>query len=497
MAERTLLVLARPSARIAVAAFAALIGGLALALAFPPYACWWLIAVGFVPVAVAEARLLPPKLSGVGAAIATFTFFVVYAHDLNDTPHTPLRVRALPLSAALVALALTRWTRTIRRRLGPILASAFVVSTWVGIEVLRSFDPVGATWGFIAYALWAQPWLIQPVSVLGTYGLAFVVLLVNATIALVAIAWLDRGVPALCVERESAAVELRALATVVVATTLIVALWIGCSLAMLRSPTATLRVAALQPGLTRPLTRDEPEAQRAQLLERLVAQSRQAAASGAKVIVWPEAALAFDPRARDAGLAKLAQETGAYLFVGYAIDTDAGLRNEVVAIAPDGTILGVHRKRHPVVGYGETSVGSLASSAPYATPLGVLGAIICFDLDFTDTVRDAAARGARVIAVPSWDWAGAAHKHYTHLVFRAVEARAVMIKSEQAFDSAIVDPWGRIVARTVSTEPRATVLVADVPVVDDAPLGVAIGDGFGWLCAATAVGLAALAARRA
>lgn len=332
-------------------------------------------------------------------------------------------------------------------------------------------------------------------SLFGVYGLALFILLVNMAATLGAIALFDRFLPAFRVELGREPLPTRLVARALAAAAVLGAAWIGASLSLLEYPPATLRVAAIQPGLPRPLKRDDPPEARSRMLERLTEQTREAAARGAKIVVWPEAALGFDPRVTGGGLESLARETGAYLFVGYAVDTAAGLRNEVTAVAPDGTFLGVYGKNHPVIGYGETSA-SRGTYPVYATPLGTLGNIICFDLDFTDTSRRTAKAGARVIAVPSWDWSGAARKHYTQLVFRALETRAVMIKSEQAYDSAVIDPWGRIVARTVSTDARRAVLVADVPLAARPPLAVALGDGVGWLCAIGALGLAAMGLRK-
>jgi len=111
-----------------------------------------------------------------------------------------------------------------------------------------------------------------------------------------------------------------------------------------------------------------------------------------------------------------------------------------------------------------------------------LGTIICYDLDFTDTARKVARNGAQLIAVPSFDWPAVAAKHYSHIVFRAVENRVALVKADVAFDSAIVDPWGRILARAVTPKPEQAILVADVPLgTADAP-AIRLGDWVGWLC---------------
>lgn len=83
-------------------------------------------------------------------------------------------------------------------------------------------------------------------------------------------------------------------------------------------------------------------------MERRIDDSREAAAQGAQLIVWPEEALPFDSQvAHTDDLRALAAETGAYLAMGYNVMTAEGRRNEVTVLAPDGTFLGVYGKEHP------------------------------------------------------------------------------------------------------------------------------------------------------
>ena len=55
-------------ARIMLGLFLAVLGGLAFVLAFPPYEIWPLALVGFIPVLVAQYRIMPPKLSSLASA---------------------------------------------------------------------------------------------------------------------------------------------------------------------------------------------------------------------------------------------------------------------------------------------------------------------------------------------------------------------------------------------------------------------------------------------
>ena len=68
-----------------------------------------------------------------------------------------------------------------------------------------------------------------------------------------------------------------------------------------------------------------------------------------------------------------------------------------------------------------------------------------------------------------------------------------MVKADSRFDSAIIDPWGRVVASTVDPEgeTRAT-LVADVPLGSGRSPCVTFGDWFGWLTVAGTVAFSLL-----
>jgi apolipoprotein N-acyltransferase len=297
---------------------------------------------------------------------------------------------------------------------------------WVAVELVRSLIPALGTWGFLGYALYRQTWLLQPVAL--------------------SVALLPRGAGA-----------------------------------------PTVRVAALQPGYRWEANAHSREERDRAILEALTDQTRRAAAQGARFIVWPESALHADPRTvyREP-LAALAKEVGAYLFVGYSLGTPAGRRNEVVTIAPDGAFLGVYGKDHPVGFLGGTSI-TRGTYPTYATPFGVVGAVICADIDFTDTSRKLARNGAKILFVPSADWPEISTQHYVLAVFRALETGSAVVKSEYGRDSAIVDGYGSMLASVVTPEGSEAVLVTDVTSRPGLPLAARWGDWVGWLCVAALV----------
>jgi apolipoprotein N-acyltransferase len=345
---------------------------------------------------------------------------------------------------------------------------------WVGVEMIRSLIPGLGTGAFIGYAFAFVPQLIQPISIFGIFGLSLVTMMVAYALALAVLAWMDtRWRP----DGRATPVSPRLARHWLVAAGGLAVAWAGASLVLDRpSDTPRVRAAAVQTGA--------PQPSQAAHLELLSGQTRQAASEGAELVVWPEGSLGFDPRvSHTSELQALARETGAYLVIGYALETEQGLRNEATVLSPDGQFLGTYGKDHPVTLLGETSVSG-GSYPTYETPIGTLGTIICFDLVFTDSARKTAAGGAQLVGVPSNDWQALADKEYTYLIFRAVENRMAMVKADTQYDSAIIDPHGRIVYLAAHTRGGPALLVADVSLGTASAPQIRLGDWIGWLCLA-------------
>lgn len=97
------------------------------------------------------------------------------------------------------------------------------------------------------------------------------------------------------------------------------------------------------------------------------------------------------------------------------------------------------------------------------TPLGKLGISVCYDLRFPELYRGYAARGAELLAVPSAFTAATGAAHWQLLLrARAVENQCYVIGANLGGrdhpnqptwgGSAIVDPWGEVVAELEDEE---------------------------------------------
>ena len=455
------------------------VSGAAFILAFPPFEIWPLIFVGWVPVLVAQHRIMPARFSSLTKAVAIGIWLEGYMGPVFN-PIGSYMVY-LPLIAAAFALVFDLGNRKFNQATHYRWFVLEGTLSWAGVEMVRLFIPIAGTWGFIAYPLYRQVWFIQPTSIFGIIGLGALIMMVNLVLAQGIIFYMDRkkspvGTPMILQKTVSRWANGLGVGLV---------LWIVLSLFLLRPmDTPTVTTAAIQPEISPIITGNRgQEARLAALHAAMVEQTRAAADQGAEFIVWPEGAMHFDPQVDDRlDLAPLAQETGSYLAVGYVVNLNNGtFRNEATVIDPNGEFLGVFGKDHPVLFGGETSP-TRGTYPVYETAIGKLGTIICYDLDYTDTARKLAAQGVQLIGVPSNDWGAIAELHYTHVVFRAIENRVAMVKADGGYDSAIVDPYGRIHALAAYPEGGGATLVADIHIgTGRGTINTRLGDWAGWL----------------
>ena len=191
--------------RAAAAGFRAIGRGIALSLfsaalatlSLPPYPTWPLIFVAFVPMLLAWHRVLPLRWSALAPAVTIGLFFASQLLPGMHQAGVPVVFQLLPLYAGVIVAALAWRTRRFHQRTAYRWFFLATPAAWVAIDFLRGsgIEALAGTWANPAYALWSQPWLIQPVSIFGIYGLELLLLVVNWSIAGAAISALDRSGP--------------------------------------------------------------------------------------------------------------------------------------------------------------------------------------------------------------------------------------------------------------------------------------------------------------
>jgi len=163
--------------RIAIGLILSVVSAILLTLSFPPYDLWPLIWIGFVPMLVAQFRVMPRKFSSLASAIAIGGWLGFYITPIFAG--SGLYMTWLPLIIGLIILFADSGLRAFHERTRYRWFAWQGALNWVGIEMIRGFIPILGTWGFVANTLYRQPWLIQPVSIFSIFGLGLLIMFVN------------------------------------------------------------------------------------------------------------------------------------------------------------------------------------------------------------------------------------------------------------------------------------------------------------------------------
>jgi apolipoprotein N-acyltransferase len=383
---------------------------------------------------------------------------------------------------------------------------------WVGLEYARTHTFFEFPWCLLGYSQQGLPEMIQVASVTAVYGVSFLIVLVSSLLALVALA------------PRSAARRAAAAAIVI----LLGGAWAGGRWAMAQPVPAAGHVAvALVQGGIRQEDKWVPE-NAWQNVGRHLQLSEQAAAEGARLVVWPESAVPFlfdeDP-ALASTLRDLVRRRGIYLFFGNDDrERPAGGGRGLVYVgakllAPDGRLVSRYRKMQlvpfgeyvplqPLFTLGGRFTAKLVQEVSDFTPgteasTGsvdghAIGGFICYEAIFPGLVRRFPAAGAELLVNVTNDaWYGttsAPHQHLAMAAFRAVENRRYLVRAANTGITAVVDPFGRVLAPTRLFD--TTVLVRDVPFTAELTFYTRHGDVFARTCAAAALALLAATLRQ-
>jgi apolipoprotein N-acyltransferase len=265
------------------------------------------------------------------------------------------------------------------------------------------------------------------------------------------------------------------------------------SLAPNRAASDALMAARLAPGSRSAAERAEVrERYFAPLLDDLVARTERAARSGARIVVWAEAAAYEFVEDRDAVVERarsLARTEGIYLQIGtvWLLPVTKQPFNEIRAILfdPSGATVWDYLKTTTPLGDGNLPGPGVVPTVD--TPYGRLATVICFDASFPGLVRQAGRAGVDTLLVPSSDWAQVTDALGQQAVLRAVENGMNLVRPARQGTSLAVDFQGRVLGQDSSwyaSDPATTehTLTVAVPVRGArTPYALLFGDVLGWL----------------
>jgi apolipoprotein N-acyltransferase len=464
----------------------AVVTGLALALAFPPFGLWWLAPVCVAATTLLAASTTPWRSLGLGMACGLAFFGLHLKWMLVVGLDAWLLLAAL--QAAFVAL-LFAGTTLVRRLPGWPLWTACL---WVSQEIARSSIPFGGfPWGRLAFAQADAPY--RGLAALGGMPLLSFAVALSGTLLAAALTRRTTGDPDSAAAGAAAAAPDSRWTGANTQRALAAAGALAVPLLALAVPTPTggpTVVAAVIQGNV-PRTGLDAFGQRAAVLDNHVSATTTLAAAiatGAQpapaLVVWPEDSTDIDPFADPAAAQAIqgaVDAVGAPTLVGAVIanpaDSHTVLNTGIVwapASAPGGGGPGQrYVKRHPVP-FGEyvpfraeltgwvSELSRIPEDFAAGTRPGLLqlgpvkiGDVICFEIAYDSIVHDVAA-DAQLLVVQTnnatYGRTGQPDQQLAISRLRAIETgRTVLVAATSGF-SAVIAPDGRMVAHSKEFE---------------------------------------------
>ncbi len=477
----------------------AILSGVLLILAFPPFGLHFAAFFAFVPLLVALDGKRPATALLLGFTMG-FVFFVAALHWLYTALavyghiHPLLSILLILLPDAYLALYFSLFAWLVSR-CTPGEAVIMAPVYYVALECVRGIL-------FLGFCQHASPPMIQIASFTGVAGVSFLIIFVNAAISY----FLGR------VQQGAASpiVPLAALAVVAVNV-----FWGMGEISALEKAGGVPFTAAMVQGN---VSQDEKWDPRFQdmVVHRYLDMTRDAAQKKPDLIIWPEAAAPFyygnTPHYTEAVRAAAREGGVPLLFGGMAWERgpqgEDRYFNSAFLVRPDGSERR-YDKIHLVpfgeyVPYreflsfardvtkavtGDTVAGT--STEPLRVDGISAGVQICYEIIFPEGARAFAQNGARLMVNVTNDaWYGrsaASAQELMALPFRAVENRMPVLRAANTGITAAVTASGKILHPTPLFETMTAVETVIIPPVGGQTFYTRYGEVFAYACVAVAV----------
>ena len=395
---------------------------------------------------------------------------------------------------------------------------------WVATELGRTYIFTGFPWVLLGYSQASTLPVAQFASVFGVYGLSGLVASVSAALAFAAVRHLlprQRTGSARVSATPGALVTYGPL-VLTIALVVGVGLWGAARIGRgdWTSRGDTVMVGLIQGNVDQGDKWDQRRA--ADIFREYLAMTRRAIGEGAQVVLWPESSTPFyfeEDRPGAEQVRAIAREARVPILLGSdQIDRSTPptrYYNSAFLVRSDGSTGGVYRKIH-LVPFGEyvplkrllffaaplVEAVSDFSAGDAAVLLPVRGHLvstaICYEIVYPDLVRRTASAGSELLTTITNDaWFGrtsAPYQHFEQASMRAIENGRYLVRSANTGISGIVDPYGRVLARTDIFQ--QAVVVGQARFVRERTIYSRIGDVFAYASAILTLVVLAAVRRR-
>ncbi len=447
----------------------ALLSGLLSAVAFPKFNLSFFIWIAIIPFLFIISKKTP-KQSFLLGMVAGFSFYAVLLYWIPDVPahfgDLSIGLSILIYIVFMLVLSLF-WaffslSFSIIRRSFPLSAFFIAPFLWVVFEYALAHILTGFPWGFVGYAQYENLFFIQMASLTGIYGLSFFIVLLQSLFVL--------------------SILSRKKTYFFIGLVLVLFIHIGGFLSLKKvTPTSkTFQASVIQGNVSSDIYwPDISYEEIQQLFDEHIDLTNTASASGSQLIIWPEFSvpLCFSCPSEfyqifKRTLFQFVQETQSTLLLGtnemFPYKDTNQYFNTALCLSPDLSYTEYH-KIH-LVPFGEYTpykkifsfINKMTHAIGEITPgeefrlhsfkTIQFGSPICYEIIFPNLVRKFTKSGAQFLTTLTNDgWYGqssAPYQHFAIAVLRAVENRRFLLRAATTGISGIVDPYGRILAKS-------------------------------------------------
>jgi apolipoprotein N-acyltransferase len=482
----------------------ALLSGLLLWLAHPPFGLFPLAWFALIPLLLSVARAKHARQALWRGYVFGWAFLGTtwYWIGLTINAWTGSWIGWIAWFGLTLILAgwYALWAglawRMIRRTEG-IPRIVGLAAWWVVMEWARTLGTLTMPWAQLSYSQYKLPALFPFVDMTGAYGLSFLILLVNAAIAE---QLLSRNAP-------------QSFRTLQFAGgTCALFLLIGLLHPVNITSGRTVPIAAMQ-GNFPMITRPEEMPAIMETFRELTQQAEQNAVQKPELYVWSESAAPDDALNNftvRTFLQSLSDTHNAAILTGtrsedsqthaptnsaalFVPQTQTPLRYDKVQLVPFGEFIPFRGVFPTAVSqafeFFEKDVESGRAGDTLRNGDLILGAFICYESMYPNYAARMSLAGANVLVTQSNDaWfqsRAAMEQHLSAVVFRAAENRKWVVRSTTNGITAFLDERGRIVKEL--DKHKAGFLIESVPLRPGTTLYARFGDWFVLVCGALTV----------
>ena len=486
--------------------YPALISGFFLTLSFPDTNIAWLAFFALVPLLV-SIQSMTHKESFYAGLITGITFFLTLIYWIVPTIHVYgglhliLAFGVLTLLCLYLALYPAVFAFTLRKlRYGlymPLLAACI----WTGLEYIRTYAFTGFSWGTLGYSQYENLALIQIADFTGVYGVSFLIILVNSSLAVLYMNFKKK-------------IAGQYIIPVIYTTALVIGAYIYGSQkindidSQIKKAEKTT-ISIIQGNIKQDLKWSDEF--KIHTIEKYIQLSKNQIKKNPDLVIWPETALPFYygfDRVLSNHVNQCVKSSKTNFLIGspaFELDKEyTRFYNRAYMFDEFADITGTYDKNH-LVPFGEyvpfgnylTFLGKITAQAGnFSTgdqaflPLEFnnhnlnvtrkTGVLICFEILFPSISSKFVKNGADILTTITNDaWFGqssAAMQHFSIAVFRAVENRRALARAANTGISGFIDPKGKIIETTSLF--KDTAITRQVPILNSLSFYTMHGDVF-------------------